>query len=79
MARSLKDNGSEGNYRIRGHLIPSGGWKKRLAKGRAILAGDSAGFVDPFMGTGIAFAIRWGQVASAAVVETLSNDVLNLE
>jgi geranylgeranyl reductase family protein len=53
---------------MRGHPIPCGGIRRDLVKGRILLAGDSAGFVDPFNGEGIAYAIRSGQLAGEAVV-----------
>lgn len=52
---------------MRGHPIPCGGIRRDLVKGRILLAGDSAGFVDPFNGEGIAYAIRSGQLAGEAV------------
>jgi len=48
----------------RGHFIPFGGIKRRLCTDRIILAGDAAGFVDPFYGEGLAYAIRSGQIAA---------------
>jgi flavin-dependent dehydrogenase len=38
-----------------------------------VLSGDSAGFVDSFLGEGIAYAIRSGQIA----VEVISKIILN--
>ncbi len=48
----------------KGAMIPCGGLPRRLVSSRAILVGDSAGFVDPFYGEGIAYAIRSGQLAA---------------
>jgi geranylgeranyl reductase family protein len=53
---------------MRGHPIPCGGVRRRVVRGRVLLAGDAAGFVDPFTGEGIAFAIRSGQLAAEAIV-----------
>ncbi len=39
-----------------------------FARPRVILAGDAAG-VDPFMGEGISFALGYGRVAAAAVID----------
>jgi geranylgeranyl reductase family protein len=52
---------------MRGHPIPLGGLRRRIVSGRLLLAGDAAGFVDPFAGEGIAYAIRSGQLAAEAV------------
>jgi len=47
--------------------------KRRITSSRVILSGDSAGFVDSFIGEGIAYAIRSGQIA----VEVISKIILN--
>lgn len=62
----IRDRKSEGFNRA-GHPIPAGGVRRRLARSRVLLAGDSAGFVDSFYGEGIAYAIRSGQLAAQAV------------
>lgn len=41
---------------------------------RVILVGDAAGFVDPMMGEGIAYAMRSGLYAATTIVEALEND-----
>ena len=46
-----------------GWIVPAGGYKRSLAKGRILLVGDAAGFVDPFYGEGIAYAVRSGAIA----------------
>jgi geranylgeranyl reductase family protein len=43
-----------------GWMVPAGGYKRVVARGRVLLAGDAAGFVDPFYGEGIAYAILSG-------------------
>lgn len=48
----------------RGHLIPCGGYRRRLGYGRILLAGDAAGFVDAFTGEGIALALHSGRIAA---------------
>ncbi len=68
----LARQGFRGKYRLRGHLIPVGGIKRRLTTRRVLLAGDAAGFVDSFSGEGIAYAIRSGQIAATNVAEALS-------
>lgn len=57
-----------------GHLIPLGGHKRLLGRGRLLSAGDAAGMVDPFNGEGIAGAIRSGQLAADALVEHAGDD-----
>ena len=80
-ARALKDFaeglGLSGRLRdVKGHPIPRGGLKRRLGKGRLLLAGDSAGFVDPFYGEGLAYAIRSGQLAAEAVIGNSGADAM---
>lgn len=69
MKAFLRSNGFSGDYRLHGHLIPFDGMGRRTAGSRALLAGDSAGFVDAFTGEGIAYAIRSGQIASEVIAE----------
>lgn len=69
MKAFLRSNGFSGNYRLHGHLIPFYGASRRTTGSRALLAGDSAGFVDAFTGEGIAYAIRSGQIASEVIAE----------
>ena len=58
---------------IRGHFIPLGGIKRRVAANRILLAGDAAGFADPFHGEGIAHAVISGKLAAGAVIDCLKN------
>jgi len=69
MREFLKKNGFNGNYRLRGHTIPAGGIKRNVIGSRVVLIGDAAGFVDPFAGEGIAYAIRSGQIAGEVIAE----------
>lgn len=69
MRRFLKQNGFSEGERLSGHLIPQGGNKRRIARGRVLLAGDSAGFVDPFSGEGIYYALASGKIAGEAVCD----------
>jgi geranylgeranyl reductase family protein len=57
---------------IRGHTIPMGGFRRRISAGRILLAGDAAGFADPFHGEGIMQAIRSGRLAAHAVAEGIA-------
>ena len=56
--------------RTHGALIPiHPGRSGPLHRGRALLAGDAAALVDPFMGEGIYYAIQSGQLAAAAILQ----------
>jgi geranylgeranyl reductase family protein len=59
---------------IRGHFIPLGGIKRKVAANRILLAGDAAGFADPFHGEGIAYAVLSGNLAAGSIVNCLGND-----
>lgn len=41
----------------------------RAVEGRMLLAGDAAGFIDPFLGDGISLALRSGAMAGRALAE----------
>ncbi len=41
---------------------------------RTLLIGDAAGFVDPMMGEGIAYAMRSGQLAASVIENCVRND-----
>ncbi len=69
----LHTNGFNGEYTLRGGLIPVGGIKRNITSSRVVLSGDAAGFVDTFSGEGIAYAIRSGQIA----VEIISRILLS--
>jgi len=71
MKNFLRDNGFNGEYSLKGHVTSMGGIKRTLVGSRVALAGDAAGFVDPFSGEGIAFAIRSGQIAAEVIAEIL--------
>ncbi len=72
MSRFLYDQGFSGDYKVHGGTIPAGGIRRRVNSSRLILVGDAAGFVDPFYGEGIAYAIRSGQLAAETVAECLA-------
>ncbi|MDD4496883.1 MAG: geranylgeranyl reductase family protein [Methanosarcinaceae archaeon] len=65
----LKKNGFTGEYKLHGHKIPRGGFKRRVTGSRIILSGDAGGFVDAFSGEGLAYAIRTGQFAAETIAE----------
>jgi geranylgeranyl reductase family protein len=56
----------------RGHIIPLGGIRRKIAAGRMLLVGDAAGFADPFHGEGIAHAIHSGKLAAQAVADSIT-------
>jgi geranylgeranyl reductase family protein len=51
-----------------GHPVPVHLWDEPLNTHRCLLAGDSAGLVDPFTGEGIRFAIKSGRLAAQAIL-----------
>ncbi len=62
------------------HLIPLGGIAHvHLAGDRVLLAGDSAGFVEPLLGEGIYFAILGGQIAADVAQEACRADRFDSE
>lgn len=62
--------------RLRAHLVPFGGRRRPLAGQRVLLAGDAAGFCDPFTGEGIRWACLSGRLAAEAVARGLREDRL---
>ena len=71
----LNKNNFNNKYKLHGHIIPAGGMKRRITSSRVVLSGDSAGFVDSFLGEGIPYAIRSGQIAA----EVISKMILNYD
>jgi len=67
MSRFLRENGFFEEARLSGHLISQGGNRRIVARGRVLLAGDAAGFVDPFTGEGIYYALASGRIAGEMV------------
>lgn len=67
----LQSNGFSGEFKARSHIIPVGGIKRKTASSRILLSGDAAGFVDAFIGEGIAYAVRSGQLAAETVAELI--------
>jgi geranylgeranyl reductase family protein len=65
----LRANGFSGEFQVRSHIIPVGGIKRKTVSSRVLLSGDAAGFVDAFIGEGIAYAIRSGQIAAEKVAD----------
>jgi len=59
--------------RCRGQYLPFGDYRAVPGRGRALLAGDAAGLVDPITGEGIAWAMKSGQLAATAAAEALAS------
>lgn len=53
-----------------GHVIPRRSGHPALLGGRVLLAGDAGGFVDPVLCEGITYAVRTGQLAADAALES---------
>ncbi|MDH4164338.1 MAG: geranylgeranyl reductase family protein [Nitrospirota bacterium] len=53
----------------RGHTIPLGGIERQITGQRVLLAGDAAGFADPFDGEGMGNAVLSGALAAQAIAE----------
>jgi geranylgeranyl reductase family protein len=62
--RGLALNGAA----VRGRFVPCGGIRRRVCADRLLLAGDAAGWVDPFQGEGLAYAVHSGQLAAEAAL-----------
>ncbi|MFQ6014137.1 MAG: geranylgeranyl reductase family protein [Anaerolineae bacterium] len=62
----------------KGHLIPLGGRKERLHKGRVLLVGDAGGLTDPFLGEGIYYAIKSGLLAARTISRVLKDGDIDL-
>lgn len=65
-----------GRCRTLGHPIPIfDPGNVKLASGRIVLVGDAANLVDPFLGEGIYYAIRSGQIAARTVAQAVSGEI----
>lgn len=60
---------------LRGHPLPYGNYLENPVHGRALLAGDAGGFVEPLLGEGIFYALCTGWYAGEAVAEGLRKSV----
>ena len=68
--------------KLTAHLIPSGGFDRKLTSDKTILVGDAAGFVDPLTGEGIYYAMKSGQLAAmtcAIAIEEENTKAAHLE
>ena len=62
------------NVKPRGHFLPIGGMDRKIYANRILLVGDAAGFVDAFLGEGIAYAIASGNMAAETAIDAWQND-----
>ena len=69
----IKDLGFD-YVKPRGHFLPIGGMDYKTYANRILLVGDAAGFVDAFLGEGIAYAIVSGKLAAETVVDAYQKD-----
>jgi geranylgeranyl reductase family protein len=56
----------------RGHKIRFRRGSEPIARGRALLAGDSAGLADEFTGEGIYYAVESGRIAARSVLRAMA-------
>ncbi len=70
-SRFVRDVSVQKNIDIEGRIsginsyrIPAGGFPRRIHSDRVLLTGDAAGFVDPFLGEGIYYALKSGEIAA---------------
>ncbi|RMF88066.1 MAG: geranylgeranyl reductase family protein [Nitrospinota bacterium] len=61
-----------------GYIIPVFSGTRPLTTRRTLVVGDAAGLVDPFLGEGIYYAIRSGQLAAQAIIQALQEPSLSL-
>ena len=47
--------------------------QRRLSSNGVIAIGDASGMIDPFTGTGLQMALRTGEIAAAAITESICN------
>jgi flavin-dependent dehydrogenase len=57
----------------RTYFLGGDGLGNRNVTTRAVLIGDAAGFVDPMMGEGIAYAMQSGQYAAQVIAKCIQN------
>ena len=73
LAAYLTDKGLDPTrYKVKGQYLPFGRCRERPGRGRVLLCGDAAGFVDPITGEGIGYAIESGAAAGAAIADAVA-------
>ncbi len=60
--------------RRRTHFLGGWGITNQNVTDRVILVGDAAGWVDPMMGEGIAYAMKSGVIAAGVVLKAFASD-----
>lgn len=65
---------SPDDYKVKGHFIPFGDYRRHPGKGSVLLVGDAAGAVDPITGEGIAYALETGALAAGAAAGALAQN-----
>ncbi len=68
LAHVMKRYGISLDGAQRGHPLPIYTHREQINTTRTFIAGDAAGFVDPFTGEGIRFAIKSGRMAAEAIL-----------
>ena len=71
--RFIKSVGLARKGKAFSHLLPIGGYKRKLCSNRILLVGDAAGFVDPINGEGIYYAVASG-IKAAEVIDGAHKD-----
>lgn len=68
----LRERGYDpASFKIKGHHLPFGDFRRHPGKGSVLLAGDAAGLVDPVTGEGIGWAVYSGAKAADAAAEAI--------
>lgn len=70
----LKSHGFKKIGRIYAHLLPIGSKRRKICADRLLLCGDAAGFVDPFYGEGIRYAVFSGRFAGGQLLRSCEKD-----
>jgi geranylgeranyl reductase family protein len=63
---------------LHGHLIPLGGLRCTLTRGRILLLGDAANLADPWLGEGIYYAICSARIAAEEIIRFLKGNLADL-